>query len=70
MNTQKTKISLHLKMYGNISSWEAIQNYRITRLSEYIRQLREDGLDIFSEWVTDGKKHWVNYRLRIGKNNP
>ena len=65
--TQQDMIRTHLKEHGNISSWEAITTYHITRLSEMIRLLREEGMDIFSEWTTDGRKHWVNYRLRKEK---
>ena len=65
--SQQSMIAQHLKEHGHIDTWTAIQNYRITRLSEMIRLLREEGMDIFSEWVSDGKKHWVNYRLRIEK---
>lgn len=45
---QKDRVLDHLKEQGTITSWEAIQNYGITRLSEYIRQLRLDGYMIAS----------------------
>ena len=64
---QLDMIRFHLKEWGSLTSWDAIMRYRCTRLSEYIRQLREEGLDIYSEWATDGKKRWVNYRLRKEK---
>jgi hypothetical protein len=53
----------HLNTYGNITSWEAIMKYRITRLSEYIRQLRSEGFDIHSEWQENEDKRWVKYTL-------
>jgi hypothetical protein len=40
----------HLKEHGTITTWEAIQEYGVTRLSEYIRQLRED-YKIEDEWI-------------------
>ncbi len=46
--TQKEKIKTHLQKKGKITSWEAIQEYRITRLSEYIRALRSEGMEIES----------------------
>ena len=61
--TQKDTVLNHLKQHGHIDTWTAIQEYHVTRLSEMIRLLREDGHEIFSERVTDGKKHWVDYRL-------
>ena len=41
--TAKDRVLEHLEEHGTITSWEAISNYGITRLSEYIRQLRCDG---------------------------
>ena len=63
--TQKDKVLSHLKTNGSIDTMTAIKEYWITRLSEMIRLLRVEGYEIFSEHVTDGKKHWVNYRLVI-----
>lgn len=62
--SQIDQIHTHLVNHGSISSWEAISEYRITRVAEYIRQLREMGLDIKSEWKSniDGKR-WVEYIL-------
>lgn len=40
----------HLQEYGTITSWQAIQDYGITRLSEYIRQIRQYYV-IEDEWV-------------------
>lgn len=49
----KTKAILnHLLEYGNITSWEAIQQYGVTRLSAIIFNLRHKyGMDIISEDV-------------------
>ena len=49
--TARDRVLDHLKEHGTITSWEAIQNYDITRLSEYIRQLRLDGYMIASNWT-------------------
>ena len=46
--TARDRVLDHLEKYKTITSWEAIQNYGITRLSEYIRQLRLDGYMIAS----------------------
>jgi len=61
--SQKQTILNHLKTHGHIDTMTAIKEYWITRLSQYILLLRQDGHEIFSEHVTDGKKHWVEYRL-------
>jgi len=47
--TQKEQILKHLRKYKKITSWEAITKYRITRISEYIRQLRTEGYNITTE---------------------
>lgn len=59
----------HLQKHGSITTWEAIQKYGCTRLSEYIRQLRADGYAIDNKSVKYvnryGKKsHYTVYRLR------
>jgi len=65
--TQLEQVRHHLKRYGSITSWKAIQRYRITRLSEYIRVLRYfENMNIYSDWRTDRKtkKNYVVYELR------
>lgn len=59
--TQKEKILNHLNRYGKITSWEAIQRYRITRLSEYIRELRVEGHTIESQWIKGKGNPFVKY---------
>jgi hypothetical protein len=64
--TQLTLVRNHLKRNGSITSWKAIQKYRITRLAEYIRVLRhEENMNIHSDWRVDKKtkKHFVVYEL-------
>lgn len=48
METQDLIILHHLKQHRSITSWEAIQKYRITRLSARIFNLRKKGYDIRS----------------------
>mgnify|MGYP001163166756 CR=1 FL=1 len=57
----------HLKEHGTITTWEAIQEYGVTRLSEFIRQIRQD-YNITDEWVGTtnryGKKvEYKKYRM-------
>jgi hypothetical protein len=41
----------HLKDYGSITSWEAIQEYSCTRLSHYIWMARNMGYIIENERI-------------------
>lgn len=47
--TQKEQVLKHLKKHNRITSWDAIQLYGITRISEYIRELRREGYKIITE---------------------
>lgn len=48
--TYKENILWHLQRYGSITDVKAREFYGTTRCSEYIRQLREEGHDIITEW--------------------
>jgi hypothetical protein len=63
--TQRREVLDHLLEYGSITSWEAIEKFHITRLSEYIRVLRSEGKNIESEWEQKGDKKWVRYVLSV-----
>ena len=70
--TAKERVLEHLEKYKTITTWEAIQNYGITRLSEYIRQLRHDGYIIVSNWTENinrygDKVRYVVYELKEEK---
>lgn len=66
--TQKEVVLKHLKRHGAITSWDAIWEHGITRLSEYIRQLREEGYEIESEWISKKKGEstvrFVKYKMK------
>ena len=51
----------HLLKRKKITSWEAIEKFRATRLSDIIWKLRGKGYSIASEWVTnkDGMRYTV-----------
>lgn len=63
----------HLKEHGNITSWEAIQNYNCTRLSHYIWVLRREGYIIsgtripFVHKITGKKSTYMRYELKDGE---
>ena len=62
-NTQEAQILNHLKKHKYITSWEAIQEYRITRLSARIYQLREKGDTIITNHITENGKTFAEYNL-------
>ena len=60
------KIEKHLIKHKSITSWEAIELYKATRLSAVIFNLRNKGWNIESERVTksiicDGVAQHINY---------
>ena len=63
----------HLQTYGSITSLEAIQMYKCTRLSQYILLLRKDGYEISNEEVpfvhsvTGRKSTYARYHLEVNK---
>lgn len=68
--SQKTRVLNHLKDFGSITSWEAFQDYGITRLSAVIFDLKhKDGIPVdCSEKITrrnryDEKVSFTKYKL-------
>ena len=67
----KELILEHLQEHGSITSLEAIDKYRCTRLSHYIYLLRKEGYTIESEDVsfihsiTGRKGQYSRYRLEV-----
>lgn len=51
MKSQKQIVLEHLQKFGKITSLDAINMYRITRLSDAIFRLREEGVNIAMERV-------------------
>jgi hypothetical protein len=62
-NTQENIILDHLKDHKFITTWEAIQEYRITRLSARIYELREKGYQIITKNITENGKTFAEYSL-------
>lgn len=48
VTTQLQAVKWHLKKFGSITSWEAIKEYGITRLSHHVFCLRKDNYNIIS----------------------
>ena len=59
-NGQKEIILKHLKDNKSITSWMAIQEYGITRLSDVILRLRRDGYNIVTKMVSGKDRRGVN----------
>lgn len=66
--TQKEKILEHLKKYNEITSMEAFQKYKITRVGAVIDTLRKEGYDI--ETKRPKKGNYGIYVLLGTKQNP
>ena len=63
---QVTIVLKHLLRKGSITSWEAIEKYRITRISARIFELRNLGHDIKSiPLKSKENKKFVKYILNI-----
>ena len=58
--TKTGKVLAHLQRDGSITSWDAIQIYRATRLSGIIKVLRDEGYNIDSV-VIEKSSGAVNY---------
>lgn len=58
--TQDEKVLRHLQEIGSITSWEAITEYGITRLSAKIHNLRKQGYEIESERITTKNRFGEN----------
>ena len=64
--SKKALILIHLQMHGSITSWEAIEKFRSTRLSAIIHTLRHtDGYNITSktEYNSDTGTNYDRYTL-------
>lgn len=56
MKTQKEKIIEHIKKYGSITSYEAYMDLGITQLGARLDQLKKDGYEFKTEWITKKNK--------------
>jgi hypothetical protein len=58
---QQDQVLKHLRKKNSITSWEAIQNYGITRLADTIFQLKGKGYDIMTVNESGNGKRWARY---------
>lgn len=61
--TQGQMVLNHLQQYGSITSWEAITDYRITRVGAVIYELKRRGHNITSKSETNNGKYYTRYIL-------
>ena len=54
----------HLKKKSGITSWEAISNYGITRLSARIYELRSMGFDIQDKWMIEYNRYGQKVKFK------
>jgi len=53
----------HLKKGKTITSWQAFEKFRATRLADIIFNLRNSGHDISTEMIEDNETRYARYRL-------
>lgn len=63
--TYKELILKHLRRYGSITDVKARECIGTTRCSEYIRQLREEGHQIDTEWRTGRNRYGRKIRFGV-----
>lgn len=63
--TKKGKVKAYLLAGNTITSWEAIEMFRCTRLSAVIKDLEDrDGLEIDRERIYEDKTNYTRYWLK------
>ena len=55
--TQEQRILKHLKDYKHITSWEAIMEYGVTRISARIFNLKKQGYKIKTERISTKNRY-------------
>ncbi len=56
MKNQKEKIIEHIKKYGSITSYEAYIDLGITQLGARLDDLKKEGYEFETEWITKKNK--------------
>lgn len=67
--TKQAKVMEHFRKHKHITSWEAIQRYRVTRLADVVFRLKEKGWLINTTMVEtrDGTRFARYYLVREPK---
>jgi len=61
--TKIDAVYLHLKKHKHITSWEAINLYRATRLADIVYKLKEQGFKIETVMIRGNKTRFARYYL-------
>jgi hypothetical protein len=65
--TKIDAVYLHLKRHKHITSWEAINLYKATRLADIIYKLKNLGFKIETVMVESGNTRFARYFLKDRK---
>lgn len=70
-SNQKQIVLEHIKQYGNISTIEGYELYKIMRVGSVINVLRKEGYDIVTvmEYNEKSKTRFARYFLKGGAND-
>ena len=60
----KTKIKQRLESGQSITTWQAIQWWKYTRLAARIEELRDSGMNIQTEMLNKDGKRYAKYTLQ------
>jgi hypothetical protein len=63
MMTKINAVYAHLKKHKHITSWEAINLYKATRLADIVYKLKQQGMNIQTIMVEGDKCRFARYRL-------
>ena len=55
--TQKSEVLMFMKTHSGITSYQAIQHFGATRLSDIIFNLRKEGYEIKTEQITKKNRY-------------
>jgi hypothetical protein len=61
--SQKMQVLNHIKRKGSITPMQAFSLFQITCLAERVRDLRDSGHKIGTEWVKKNGKRFAKYRM-------
>lgn len=61
---QNMLVLKHLQKKSGITSWDAIENYGITRLSARIYDLRNNGFDIQDKWIEEYNRYGKKIKFK------
>lgn len=60
--SKTNQVLMHLQKKP-ITSWEAIMQYRVTRLADVVFRLKEKGHNIVTRMIDDGEVRFARYYL-------